>query len=331
MNRAASLLICSDPHYACAAEQARGNYELDAIDSAAQRLIVRIFRHLVWLRNPLAHNHLAEAVLNPGFEPDVVVANGDYSCDSAFIGLSDGPAFQSAIEILGKFRQRYGARFFATIGDHELGKRTLAGGRGGLRLASWEAATQGAGLKPLWTQEVGEWLLLGVTSTLIALPVYEGEALPEEREHWRGLRAIHFEELHKALERVGPNQRLILFCHDPTALSFLHDDAVMHSKLNQLERTIIGHLHTPELLWQSRLLAGMPRLTFLGNAVRRMSSALNQAKKWKPFRILLCPSFAGVQMTKRGGYYTTTLPECAQAPLEFEFHPISWDSQPAAR
>src|ERR1039458_6191400 len=58
------------------------------------------------------------------------------------------------------------ARF--TFGDHELGKLTLFGGKGGMRLASWHCATQQLGLQPFWKLSLGRYLLMGVASPLIA-------------------------------------------------------------------------------------------------------------------------------------------------------------------
>src|SRR6185503_18017745 len=107
------ILICSDIHYACALEQARGNFEINAIDNVLQKTLVRAYRRFFWLRDPFAHNALLAHVLNPPFEPDFVVANGDYSCDSAFVGVSDPAALQSARECLGKLRERFDGKVLA--------------------------------------------------------------------------------------------------------------------------------------------------------------------------------------------------------------------------
>ena len=323
--KATRLLICSDIHYASEQEKARGGYELNAISNPLQRLVVRTFRNFVWLRDPFEHNHLIEQVLNPGVEPDIVVANGDFSCDSAFIGVSDPASQESAREVLEKLRRRFGEKFHATFGDHELGKRTLAGGRGGMRLASWHAAQEQLGLKPFWIRRIQPYVLIGITSSLVALPVYAKETLPEELPGWEELRKEHLSQIQQTFAGVQPGEKVILFCHDPTALPFLHDDEIVAKHLHCIERTIIGHLHTPIVLWESRLLAGMPQITFMGNAVRRMSRALNQARKWKPFKVLLCPSLAGVQIRKRGGYYTTDLMPNAREELDFRFHHIKWE------
>src|SRR5262247_2714741 len=108
MRSGKQLLICSDIHYASAAEKKRINYELAAIENPFQRLVVRFYRRYFWLRDPFAHNALLDQVLTAPVEPDLAIANGDYSCDSAFIGVADPAARESARECLGKLRTRFG-------------------------------------------------------------------------------------------------------------------------------------------------------------------------------------------------------------------------------
>jgi hypothetical protein len=318
------ILICSDIHYACDLEKARGHYEIAAIDRPLQRMLVRAYRHYLWLRDPFAHNDLLAQVLDPRFEPDWVVANGDYSCDSAFIGVSDPAALQSARECLGKLRERYGRRLLAVYGDHELGKMSLCGRHGGLRLASLETAQRQLALDPFWTRRMGKYVLMGVTSSLIAMPVYERETLEAERKMWWELRRQHLLGIEAVFNALGPEERLILFCHDPTALPDLWELDSVRAKSAQLERTVIGHLHSPMLLWQSRFLSGMPMISFCGQAIRRMSSALSRGRDWRHFKVLLCPSLAGLQLTRKGGYYTAEIDPNGKTSPRFELHPIKW-------
>src|SRR5690606_13611192 len=105
------ILIVSDIHYASNEEKLRVNYECAAVPNPLTRALVRFYRYFFWLRDPFAHNHLLERVLNPPFEPQLVVANGDYSCDSAFIGVADPASRKSAVQCLGKLRDRFGSRF----------------------------------------------------------------------------------------------------------------------------------------------------------------------------------------------------------------------------
>src|SRR5216683_3081555 len=101
MGRTYQIAIVSDIHYAGAAEQARGNdYEYRAIANPLLRLAVRAYRRFIWMRYPLKQGHLLGEFLARAGSPDFVVANGDFSCNSAFIGVSDDAACLSALECL---------------------------------------------------------------------------------------------------------------------------------------------------------------------------------------------------------------------------------------
>src|SRR5207249_3810717 len=99
-------------------------------------------------------------------------------------------------------------------------------------------------------------------------------------------------------------------------------EAAVRAKLPQIEQTIIGHLHSNLYFWKSRRLAGMPVIKFLGHTVERMSRALHEAREWRPFNVRLCPSLAGIELLKDGGYFTVTLDADATRPAQFEFHPL---------
>jgi hypothetical protein len=189
-----------------------------------------------------------------------------------------------------------------------------------MRLASWRRATLDSKLKPFWRMEVGCYVLMGVASSLIALPAMEHDILPIERAEWERLREAHMLEIRTAFKELRKDQRILLFCHDPTALPFLWRDPEIQSRLNQIEQTIIGHLHSNLILWKSRLLAGMPRISFLGHSVRKFSRALHEAKHWRPFKVRLCPSLAGIELLKDGGYLTATLDLEGKVPTQFQFH-----------
>ncbi len=189
MAHARRIVVISDIHYAGEAERKRRGYEFDVIRNPALRLALRLHRRFIWLRDPFAHNHLLDAFLRGADSPDYVVANGDYSCDTAFVGVSDDAACQSASECLAKLRNRFRSGLTATIGDHELGKFSIFGRQGGMRLASWHRTRQELLLQPFWRVESGLYVLLGVASSLIAFPVFEPEALPEERSIRRHCRS----------------------------------------------------------------------------------------------------------------------------------------------
>ena len=319
--RTCTLGILSDIHYAGPAEQARGNdYELRGIANPVIRALAGFFRHFIWLRKPLSKSHLLDQFLEEDDAFDYVIANGDYSCNSAFVGLSDDAAFQSARQCLAKLRQKYGANLRANYGDHELGKITMFGSRGGMRLASWRRAREELGMPPFWQIEIGNYTLMGFVSTLVALPMCSADMLSAERPEWERLRAEHLAEIRCAFAALRPSQRVLLFCHDPTALPFLCREETIRARLPQIEQTVIGHLHSNLVMWKSRLLAGMPPIRFLGHTVKRLSTALSEARQWRPFHVRLCPALAGIELLKDGGYLTAQLDPEARQPARFQFH-----------
>src|ERR1700751_1902465 len=134
MARNHQVAILSDVHYACAAEQARGHdYEYRALPNPLRRLFTEFYRHYIWLRHQLGQNARLDEFIHRAGEPDWVVANGDYCADTGFVGVSDDAALQSARECLEKLRGKFAPNFRATFGDHELGKMSLLGKRGGIR------------------------------------------------------------------------------------------------------------------------------------------------------------------------------------------------------
>ncbi len=317
------LAILSDIHYASAAEQARGDdFEYRHLTNPFKRHFVHLLRHVVWMRHPLRHNGQLDRFMAEVGPADFVIVNGDYPCGTNCVGLSDDAMLQSAVECVGRLRKEYGDRLRLTFGDHELGKLAVYEHRGGMRLESWWRATGVVGLLPFWKLELGSYVLFGVVSSLIALPVFEPDLLPEERSEWERLREQHLAEIRAAFNALQPHQRVILFCHDPSALPFLWREDTVRTKLPQIEQTIIGHLHSKLVLWKTKVLAGMPVIRFLGTAARRWSMALNEARLWRPFNVRLCPSLAGIELTKDGGYYTVELDAEARQPAQFKFHPL---------
>ena len=317
-----TVAILSDLHYAGAAERARGeDYELRAIANPLLRTFGHAYRHVVWMRHPLDQAPQLDRFLAEVGPVDYAVANGDYSCDSGFVGVSDPAAGQSAQECLGKLRIKFGdcARF--VIGDHELGKQALFGS-GEMRLASWRIATETLGLPPFWQLVIGRYTLMGMTSSLIALPVYQPDTLPAEWPEWLRLREAHLAEIGGAFDALSSNQRVILFCHDPTALPFLWREEFVRRRLPQIEQTIIGHLHNQLILWKSRVLSGIPPVRFLGHAVSRMTAALHEAHYWWPFHVRLCPALSGIELLNDGGYFTMQIDPAAGHVARFTFHPL---------
>src|SRR3954463_2575334 len=123
MRSRVTLSILSDIHYAGPLERQRTNFLNEGITSPALALLIRLYRRHIWLRDPFAHNHLLDQFLKQTRGSDFAIANGDYSCDSAFIGVMDDAACASAHECLGKIRRQYAASFRPIFGDHEIGKQ----------------------------------------------------------------------------------------------------------------------------------------------------------------------------------------------------------------
>ena len=299
------IAVVSDVHYAGPREAAHGaDFEFASAPPSWRRSLVQLYRNTIWMRNPVGHNAMLDEFMARAAGADLVVGNGDFTCDVAGVGVSHDEACESVCLCLKRLRERFGEHFEAVIGDHELGKISLLGDHGGLRVRSWERAIGECGLKPFWKRTCGRHVLLGVTSTLLSLPAFQPDALTEEWATWVQLRAAHLEQVRHAFASVERDQRVVLFCHDPTALAFLWQESVVQERASQIALTVIGHLHTRLLFWKSRFLAGMPVVTTLGISAKRMSTALNQARCWKHFRPVLCPALAGIELHKRGGFLT---------------------------
>lgn len=319
-----TLLVVADIHYAGPSETARGWPEAEFARTLTSKAIVSAFRHFVWRRDPFAHNYLLDRFLDRVGSEDSVVALGDYSCDTGFVGVADPAAFESTELCLGLLRQGCRGRLDLVIGDHELGKMSVVGHCGGLRHESFVRAERELGLPPFWKREMGRYILIGITSSLVALPVYLVETLPEERNKWTAARDAHLEIIRRAFRNLAPEQKVIFFCHDPTALPFLHQEPEIRSKLAQIEVTLLGHLHSPLILRVGSRLAGIPELRFLGSGVRRMSAALRKARCWRAFHVRVCPALAGIQLLKDGGYLCLDLDPEGQRPLRSKFVPLPW-------
>ncbi len=318
------LLVVSDIHYAEVGEQARREHEARAIGNPVLRWGAKAWRHWIWLRDPLAHNHRLGRLIRANPSPDLVVANGDFSLDSGFIGVSDAAAYASAESALNELRAAYGDRLFTTMGDHELGKKSLFGGAGGLRFGSGERSINGLGIPPVWRHEIGRHVLVGAASTPLALPVFLPETLPEEQAGWREVAEETFAGLESVFRDLRPNQRVVLFVHDPSALPFLARRPEIARRLGQVACTVVGHLHTPAVFRLGSWLAGFPAVNFCGHTIRRYSRALREARWWREFRTVLCPSPTGIELLKDGGWLDLEIPEYGDAPLEIQRRHLSW-------
>ncbi len=320
MGKHRRILVLSDVHYACEAEEARGEFEIEAVRHPVARAWVTAWMRLIWMRRPGLQNVLLDRFIRDAGDADLVVANGDHTVNSAFVGVSDPASLESARICLGKLRDRFGDAFHATIGDHELGKNGFAVNCGGMRLESFRLVRESLGLKPVWRTDLGGYAVIGVTSSLLALPLYETELHGDEAEDWRRLAREHVEEVVETFRSVPEDRRILLFCHDPSALPFLQELPGIRGALAGIEATIIGHLHSGLIFEAAGLLAGFPRLPLPGAALRRINSGLNRARVWREFRARFCPCLAGIQLLGDGGYLEVELDEEGREPASFHTH-----------
>jgi len=318
------LLVVSDPHLAGPGEQARGVCESAAIGNPFLRLVARAWRRGFWLKNPLAHNDKLDRILALNPAPDLVVANGDYTVNSAFVGISDDASCESAERCLSTLRSAYGGRLIAGIGDHELGKHSLFGGRGGPRMESWRRVRTRLAIEPTWLRDFGKYAFIGVPSTVVALPAFEPELLADERSQWQLERRQELAAVSRAFASVSGDRRIVLFCHDPTALPFLREIPEVAQAMHRLEATVIGHLHSPFILETARRLAGIPHVRWAGSSVRRYTGALRKASGWRDFRLVFCPSPTGAEFFKDGGWLTAELDVKHGGPIEWVTHRLPW-------
>ena len=56
---------------------------------------------------------------------------------------------------------------------------------------------------------------------------------------------------------------------------------------------------------------------FSGPHGKRLSTALRRGKHWKPFQVRLCPSLAGIELLKDGGFLTAELDLKGRRPRNF--------------
>ncbi len=319
---AVTIAVVSDIHYAGPQERLRAGHESSAIHNGLLRLLVGFYRHHIWLRDVFAHNHLVDYFIEHAKGADWVVGNGDFSCDTAFVGSMDAASSESAELCLGRLRAAFPDRFLAVMGDHELGKKSIFGGVGGMRTRSWEQSVNGLGIPPFWTQDIGVYRLIGVCSSLVGLPVFDADVLPDELPLWKEWRREHLERVASAFSDLKKHQKVVLFCHDPSALPFLLEVDAVREHIGQIERTIIGHLHSELIVRMSRFLSGMPHLSFLGSTVNRLSAALRQSRAWKPFNLQLCPSLAGIELLRDGGFLRIRLDPSGLRPLKLELERV---------
>lgn len=235
------------------------------------------------------------------YDPDFVIANGDYAGDAEGVGLSNDATYESAAGVITLICEIFPDRCFFNFGDHDIGKYSTPLRRGGVRLASVQRGEDLLGIRSFWQQRVDEFELIGVNSSLIILDHFLPEALKEETPEWHRLRNAHLEAVRAAFAGLAPDARVILFCHDPSALGSLRAEPEVAARLNQIDLTVLGHLHEPRLL---TLIQRMPHFrlwTPKYPVARIIATGLRDAKTWSVFNPIVCPSPFGAGHHLSGG------------------------------
>lgn len=303
------LAVISDIHMVGPAELALAEESYDALrqnaDAVTRALRSSLYRvrrrfwngHLKW-RNTAFLRALDEAA---ELDPDWVVANGDYGGDFGGVGLSHGATFDSAKVAVDMIRSRFPERSRFVFGDHDLGKYSTVLREGGIRLESLELGERVLRIPSFWHEVDDGYHLLGVNSSLFTLDLFLPEAIREEIPEWKRRRAEHIEMVTRAFEELPAKGRVILFCHDPSALTALRHIPAVRRHLQQIEMTVIGHLHSPALLRLARYASRLSDLTPRYPVARIVAQGLAGARHWNQFHPVVCPSTFGTGHHVAGG------------------------------
>jgi hypothetical protein len=187
------------------------------------------------------------------------------------------------------------------FGDHELGKYDTNTRKGGIRIESLYRGEQQLGIRSFWNEEMDGFRLIGINSSLFTLDLFLPEALEEEIPAWREHRERHMNEVIQAFEKLEPTARVLLFCHDPSALSVVAELPEVKARIGRIERTVLGHLHAPALLKLAQLLPHVPRWNPKYPVARIVAKGLRGVKSWAAFNPIVCPSTFGAGHHLTGG------------------------------
>lgn len=303
------LAVLSDIHLVGPAELALANAGYGSIlahpDPLARAWRTGLYRvrrrfwngHLKW-RHTAFLRALDEVA---DWNPDWVIANGDYGGDLGGVGLSHRATLDSASLVVDLIRSRFPDRSRFVFGDHDLGKYSTVLRQGGIRLSSLDVGEQQLRIPSFWHEVDEEFHLIGVNSSLFTLDLFLPEAIADEVPEWRRRRDEHIAQVIRAFEQLPARARVVLFCHDPSALTVLSGIPVIRRKLPQIELTVIGHLHSPTLLRLARYAARLSGINPRYPVARIVAKGLEGARHWKLFNPVVCPSTFGTGHHVAGG------------------------------
>lgn len=320
-------VIFSDVHYAGPAETRRGLSEDKIKAPLYQKAFVSLYRNFLWLADPVFHAKRIHPLITRinKLSPDEIIYLGDLSMDTGFVGISDHASFESAEEFINLCHSELSSPIRWVMGDHELGKTSIIGKIGGPRFESMSKWTDALNMPIHWSSKWNHWKLICLCSTLAAYPVYSPEFLPSELKAWEAARQNHLSWIKDTFGNISKEERVIIFCHDPSALGYVSEIKEVREKMSQIAVTWVGHMHTSAVAQAAQILSGVPEVCSFGHSIRRFTVALNRAKIWRDFNMKLCPSPSGSELFRDGGFYEMTLfgeddkqhPTCV-------FHPFPW-------
>lgn len=303
------LAIISDIHVLGPRELAEAHQahhrlgeDLPPISRKWRRGLHRVRRRL-WnghleLREP-AFRHAMARLLD--YDPDWIIANGDFGGDYGGTGLSNDATFESAASAVQLMRDLFGERCRFVFGDHDLGKYSTVLREGGIRLDSLERGEKKLGIPSFWHVVDEDFHLIGVNSSLFTLDLFLPEAIAHEVPEWRRLREEHIERVSHAFDGLPRHARVILFCHDPGALTILSQVPVVQKRLKHIELTIVGHLHSPSLLKLAKLAPSTKNWKPRYPVARIIARGLEGVHAWSQFNPMVCPSTFGTGHHVGGG------------------------------
>jgi hypothetical protein len=303
------LAVISDVHVLGPSERAQSDHVYKLIGDGVgpmrrfwRKGLFRVRRRL-WNTHP---EYRQTALLNAvetvaDFDPDWVIANGDYGGDTGGVGLADERTYESVEHVVGMMRRRFAERIRFVFGDHELGKYSTVLREGGIRLRSLELGEKKLGIPSFWHEVDDHIHLIGVNSSLFTLDLFLPEALIDEVPEWHRRREEHIQAVSHAFDGLPKHARVILFCHDPAALHALSHLPEVRGRLQHIEMTVIGHLHAPSLLKLAKLMPAKGKWKPRYPVARIVAHGLEGVQSWKMFNPVACPSTFGAGHHVRGG------------------------------
>jgi hypothetical protein len=303
------IAVLSDNHHAGLDEQQASVSHFDGMGQGVPAMRRRWRRGLHRMRRQLWNTHpetrsacFEQAVADvKAFKPDLVVAAGDYGGDVWGVGISHDHTFESVREVVDRLRAEFPDRCRFIYGDHELGKYSTDIRHGGIRIQSLIRGERDLGIRSFWHERRGDYHLIGINSTLVTLDLFLREAVEQEIPLWEEYRHGHMKAVVECFESLPRDARVLLFCHDPGALSVLAALRPVHERRGQIERTILGHLHSPRLMPLTRIASHVVRWVPEYPVARIIAHGARGAKEWKHFNPVVCPSTFGVGHHFHGG------------------------------